>query len=386
MKARWPVVQLEERLILVQEVAGSSPAWPASVARDHSRSTMTLNAVVLAAGKGTRMRSDLPKPLHEVRGRSLLSWVIRALDAVDLDSVVVVVGHGRAAVVSSLEGDFGDREFLFAEQLAQRGTGDAAAVGLGELDVRDPEYDDDDHVLIFPGDTPLLRSETVSSFVRAHEKSGAACTVMTARMADPTNYGRVLRTPAGTIASIVEERDATDEQRAVDEVNSGMYCFRRSLLAPGLRLISADNAQGELYLTDVVGVLAESGHTVMPYEADSIEIIGVNDRAQLGAAAEAIGERIAEQFMRQGVTIIQPSSTVISAAVTIEADVTLHPGTVVEGHSHIAAGAVIGPNTHLIDATIGTGAVVEASTIRGASIPAAHVIGPYEMICGEDPT
>lgn len=341
---------------------------------------MAVSAVVLAAGKGTRMKSDLPKPLHLVRGRSLLAWVIHALAEADLDVVVVVVGHGRESVVASLRDQFVGRTFFFADQLSQRGTGDAAAVGLAELDLHDGFYGDDDHVVVLPGDTPLLTGATLSALVDTHVASAAAATLVTAVLDAPAGYGRVLRDATGNVQAIVEERDATSEQRAVREINAGMYCFRRSLLAPALRMISSDNTQGELYLTDVIGVLADAGHRVMPFQADAAEISGVNDRAQLGAAADVLARRITHEHMRNGVTIVQESSAVIDADVSIEPDVVIHGSTVIEGRSRIAAGAVIGPNTHLVNAVVGAGARVEASIVRNASVAAGSVVGPFEHL------
>ena len=292
---------------------------------------MSFSAIVLAAGKGTRMRSDLPKPLHTVCGRTLLGWVVHALHADRFASVVMVVGHGRELVVESLERNFGERHFHFAEQHSQRGTGDAAAVGLAELDVADPSFSDDDHVIVLPGDTPLLQADTLAALIDQHVATDAAATVVTARVPDPTGYGRILRDPNGRVQAIVEHRDATAEQLRIDEINGGMYVFRRSLLAPALRMISTDNAQGELYLTDVIGVLVEAGHPVAPFVADPIEIVGVNDRAQLADAGTVLHERVTRDHMRRGVTLVQPASTVIEADVEIEPDATIHAGSVLEG-------------------------------------------------------
>jgi len=343
---------------------------------------MTVSAIVLAAGKGTRMKSELPKPLHQARGRSLLAWVIAALEGVELDGIAVVVGHGRELLVDALSQSF-ERPFLFAEQLSQRGTGDAAAVGLAALDVHDNRFSDDDHVIIVAGDTPMLTAETVRALVASHLESGAAATLVTANLDDPTGYGRILRTEGGGVSAIVEERDATADQKPIQEINAGMYCFRRSLLGPALRLISTDNAQGEMYLTDAIGVLVDAGHPVVPFPADANEIAGVNDREQLTFAAGQLGDRIAEHHMRQGVTIVQPSSTVIDASVVIAPDVTIEAGTVLQGATTIAAGATIGPNSHLIDATIGKHAVVESSKVRGASIADDDVVGPFANIASD---
>lgn len=345
---------------------------------------MTLGAIVLAAGKGTRMRSDLPKPLHRIRGRSLLGWVIGAFDDIDLDAIAVVVGHGRDLVVETLGREF-DRDFVIAEQRAQRGTGDAAAVGLAALDLHEPGYSDDDHVVVVPGDTPLLSGSTVASLLESHLSSGAAATVATAVLDDPSGYGRIVRDDRDRVAAIVEHRDATTDQRSIREINGGLYCFRRSLLGPALRLISSDNTQGELYLTDAVGVLAEAGHPVHPFVIDPVEIGGVNDRAQLADAARHIADRIADRHMRNGVTIVQPSSTVIDVTCVIEPDVTVHGSTTIAGSTTVGSGAVIGPNTHLVDAVVGECARVVASTVHGAEVQRGHAVGPYEHLTAETP-
>lgn len=346
---------------------------------------MSLSVIILAAGKGTRMKSDLPKPLHEIRGRSLLAWVLKALEGSSIDDIAVVVGHGRNQVVESLMSSF-DRPFHFAEQLSQRGTGDAAAVGLSELDLHDNSFSENDHVLVLPGDTPMLTSETVAALIDAHLQSGAAATVVTALVEDPTGYGRIQRNSSGGVDSIIEHRDASTEQLAINEINSSMYCFRRSLLAPALRMISTDNAQGEMYLTDAIGVLAEAGHPVLPFVTDASEIAGVNDRAQLSEAAEQLATRIAEGHMRAGVTIVQPSSTVIGADVTIEPDVLIHASTVLEGTTTIDAGCVIGPHAYLVDASIGAGATVVSSAIWGTSVAAGQTVGPNAHLTPETRT
>lgn len=340
---------------------------------------MAISAIVLAAGKGTRMRSDLPKMLHRARGRSLLRWVLAALDPDRFDPTVIVVGHGKDQVIHAVTSEIAGREFHFVEQLSQRGTGDAAAVGLGAIDSLLPGYDDDDHVVVLPGDTPLLHGTTVDALVETHLDGGAAATLVTARIDNPTGYGRIIRTPADQVSAIVEERDASPEQRHIDEINAGMYCFRRSMLAPALRMIDADNAQGELYLTDVIGVLSEAGHKVLPFPADPMEIAGVNDRAQLGAAAQVLAHRIARHWMASGVTIENPASTVIDAGVMIEADVTILSGTTISGSTTIGTGAVVGPDAHLVDATIGDGAKIQSSTVRNASVGPGETLGPYAV-------
>src|SRR5690554_1113582 len=252
-------------------------------------SARRLSAIVLAAGEGSRMKSSRPKPLHLLCGRPMVHYVLDAIPREDLDRVVVVVGHGAERVTKRLTEDGDGLSLGFVEQRQQRGTGDAVAVGLTGLH----EDADDDDVLVLPGDTPLLRRETIAALVDEHRLSDAACTILTARLPDPTGYGRIVRsTKDDRVQRIVEQADATVEEAAIDEINTGIFCFRRSLLAPALRRISPENAQGELYLTDVVEVLAEAGHKVVSVVApDPDETHGVNDRVQLAAAEATLRAR-----------------------------------------------------------------------------------------------
>lgn len=330
------------------------------------------------------MRSELPKPLHRVCGRSMLGWVIGAVDAASPDHIAIVVGHGADEVRADVARMWPARDFGWATQHAQRGTGDAAQVGLSELEARidqaSDEFDDNGHVLIVPGDTPLLTGSLIDALVASHIESDVAATLVTARLENPTGYGRVVRDRQGRVEAIVEERDASDEIRALNEVNAGIYCVRLSLLGPALRLVSSDNVQGEIYLTDIIAILAGAGHAIVPFEADSVEISGVNDRAQLASAAAARQHDIVQRHLRDGVGIEQPSSTVIEADVSIEPDATILAGSVLRGATRVAARACIGPNTALVDAEIGDGATVIASTVHGASVEPNATVGPYAYV------
>lgn len=340
-----------------------------------------ISAIVLAAGHGTRMRSARPKPVHPLVGRPLVRHVLDALVDCDVAHVVVVVGHGAEEVTKKLQESPGPFPLEFVEQPGQRGTGDAVAVGLTSLPDDDLETADDSDVMVLPGDTPLLRPQTISLLMTEHRLSGAACSVLTARLADPTGYGRVIRDRDDRVREIVEQRDASDAEREIDEINTGIYVFRRSLLAPALRRITTDNSQGELYVTDVVEVLTSAGHQVIAVEAEDVdETHGVNDRAQLAAAEAELRRRINNDWMRAGVTIVDPATTYIDADVELAADVTLWPGSVLEGRTVIDAGAVIGPATHLVDARVGEGAQVVQSVVRRAEIGEAAVVGPFAAL------
>lgn len=338
----------------------------------------SLAAVVLAAGHGTRMRSDRPKPLHVLVGKPMVVWVLDALGQCAVDQVAVVVGHGSERVTKRLLDDAGDRPLSFVEQVTQRGTGDAAAVGLGGLGA-DPE--DDGDVLVLTADTPLLRAATLARLVAEHRASDAAATVLTARFADPTGYGRIVRGRDGHVVGIVEQADASPEEAAIDEINTGIFCFRRSLLAPALRRIVPDNAQGEYYLTDVVGVLADAGHRVGSVVADDPdETHGINDRAQLAAAESELRGRINREWMHAGVTFVDPVATSVDATVELERDVTLYPGVVLQGRCTIGSGAEIGPGSHLVDTVVGPEAVVRTTFAERASIGARAVVGPWAAL------
>ena len=340
-----------------------------------------LSAIVLAAGQGTRMRSSRPKPLHMLCGRPLVRYVLDAVAGCDADRAVVVVGFGSDLVIKTLQEDPGPVPLDFVEQRVQNGTGDAVAVGLtglpdDDLDSRDA---DDGDVIVLPGDTPLIRPETLAALVLEHRLSGAACTLLTARMEG--HYGRVVRDKEGRVRRIVEHRDATDDERQIDEMNTSIYVFRRSLLAPALRRITPENAQGELYVTDVVAVLAEAGHPVVSMvAADADETQGVNDRAQLAVAEAELRRRTNEHWMREGVGIVDPSATYVDTTVTLAPDVVLFPGTVLQGATVIGAGTEVGPATRLSDTRVGERAKVNETVATLAEIGDDALVGPFAVL------
>lgn len=337
-----------------------------------------LSAVILAAGEGSRMRSDRPKPLHMLCGKPMLLYVLDALAGCEIDRAVVVVGHGAERVTKKLQELGPDVRLDFVEQQVQRGTGDAASVGLTAF-VDDP--DDDADVIVMPGDTPLLRAETIAALVAAHRDSGAACTILTADLDDPTGYGRIVRGRDDRVVRIVEQSDATAEEQAITEINTGIFCFRRSLLAPALRRLSPENAQGEYYLTDVVQVLSDAGHPVGSYIApDPSETHGVNDRAQLADAEARLRARTNREWLRRGVTMVDPDTTYVDATVELAPDVTLFPGVVLQGRTVVGAHAEIGPGTHLVDCAVGAGAVLEHTVARDAEIGPDARVGPFAVL------
>lgn len=345
-------------------------------------STRRLSAIVLAAGEGSRMRSSRPKPLHLLCGRAMVLYVLDALPKAELDRAVVVVGHGAERVTKKLMEDGAGLHLEFVEQRQQRGTGDAVAVGLTGLPDDVDDLDDGSDVLVVPGDTPLLQASTVAELLAEHRLSGAACTILTARMADPNGYGRIVRDGKDDrVTRIVEQADATAEEQLIDEINTGIFCFRHNLLVPALRRLQPDNAQGELYLTDVVEVLAEAGHKVVTVVAgDAAETQGVNDRAQLAAAEADLRARTNRAWQAQGVTMVDPAATYVDAGVTLAPDVTLFPGTILQGRTTIGAGVEIGPGCRLVDCTVGEHTTLEHTIARRAEIGDDCVVGPYAVL------
>ena len=339
-----------------------------------------LAAVVLAAGEGSRIRSDTPKVLHELCGRPMVLHVVDALAELPLERVVIVIGHGAERVEGTL------REQLVTEvpvefvvQHVQRGTGDAVSVALTSSAFDD--LDEEDDILVLPGDHPLLRAETIAMLATEHRVQDAAATVLTVRVDDPTGYGRVIRDKDDRVARIVEQADGNEDELAVDEINTSIYCFRRNLLAPALRRLSPENAQGEYYLTDAIEVLRSAGHKVIAVAADDrTAAMGVNDRVQLADAAAELRRRINRRWMLEGVTMVDPDRTYIDATVALEPDVRLLPGTILEGRTQIAAGAVVGPDSHLVDVVVGERSVIANSVAREAEIGDDCLVGPFAYL------
>ncbi|MCB2224437.1 MAG: bifunctional UDP-N-acetylglucosamine diphosphorylase/glucosamine-1-phosphate N-acetyltransferase GlmU [Actinobacteria bacterium] len=326
---------------------------------------MSVRAVVLAAGKGKRMNSDLPKVLFEVAGRPLVAWVVEAVASAGVEDITVVVGHGADLVAGALPPGV-----AVARQEEQLGTGHAVRCALDEMgDLAG------DTVLVVPGDTPLFRPESLRSLLDAH--TGAA-TLLTAEMPDPTGYGRVLR-DGDRVTAIVEEADATDEQRAVREVALSTYAFDGPALAEALERVENDNAQGEYYLTDVVGILAGDGVGAVA-GADPDEVQGVNSLEHLAAVEAAMRRRILSAWMRSGVWVQDPGRTYVDAAVTLEPGARIYADTHLEGATSVAAGAVVGPGVFAVDSEIGPGARVWYSVLRSARVGEEAEVGPYASL------
>ncbi|MEX2268499.1 MAG: bifunctional UDP-N-acetylglucosamine diphosphorylase/glucosamine-1-phosphate N-acetyltransferase GlmU [Acidimicrobiia bacterium] len=338
-----------------------------------------LSAVVLAAGEGTRMRSATPKLLHPLCGRPMLLHVLDTLIALPLERIVVVVGHGAERVTKMVQEQLATEiPIEFVEQRVQRGTGDAASVGLTAFaDTLDAE----DDVLVLAGDVPLLRSGSLADLATEHRLADAAATLLTAHLDDPTGYGRVIRDARDGVERIVEQPDANEAELEITEINPSIYCFRRAFLAPSLRRLSPENAQGEYYLTDVVAVLRQAGHLVVGAPAaDATETLGVNDRAQLAAAETVLRSRINQRWMREGVSMTDPARTYIDAMVELEPEVQLLPGTILEGRTVVGSGTVIGPDSRLVDTIVGSDAVVAQTVARESEIGDRATVGPFASL------
>ncbi len=327
---------------------------------------------MLAAGEGTRMKSQLPKVLHEIAGRSLLGHVLNSLSEINPKQVRVVVGSGRELVETHLAEIAPDAIAIF--QSERNGTGHAVQVALDGVK-------DSGQVLILAGDTPMLKGETLKEFVNAHNKGGYTASVLTAELPDPTGYGRVIRGDDELLVKIVEEKDATEDQKLIFEINSGVYIFDLATLISAISKLKTNNAQGELYLTDAIEIIRQAGGKVAAILCeDFTETFGVNDRIQLAEAAAILRDRINERHMRNGVSILDPATTWIDDTATIAADVSILPGSAIFGSTAIAQGAVIGPRTTLQDCAVNAGAVIKESNCMASEIGAHATVGPYTYL------
>lgn len=326
-------------------------------------------ALILAAGKGTRMKSSIPKVLHEVRGRSLIQHVIDSCREARVDQILAIIGHNKEMVERALGDQVG---YIYQEQ--QLGTGHALLMATEHL----PK--DDTIVLVLVGDAPLIEGDTLSQLMEVHQKNQNSATVLTARMENPTGYGRILQDETGNILGIVEEKDATVAQRAIQCINSGMYCFHSGDLVWALGSLTNQNAQGEYYLTDVLGILHRAGKKTGAWETDVENIQAVNSRVELAQVEKIMKGRINTYHMENGVTMIDPDTTYIGKNVVIGMDTVLHPGCVLEGKTTLGEGCKILENTKITDCTIGNHVVIQSSTLVESRVGDGTKIGPYAYI------
>ena len=331
---------------------------------------MSLNAIILAAGEGTRMKSKTPKVLHKVVGKSMIEHVIDAADLVGCNRKVVVVGSGREKV----EAELSKLEVSFVHQAERLGSGHAVMVAEHEI------HNEED-VLILCGDTPLIQGKTLQKLMEVHRESGNACTVLTAELEAPFGYGRIVRDAKGNVLKIVEEKDADEETKEIKEINSGIYCFKGDLLKTYLSKIDNNNSQNEYYLTDMLGLLNGAGFKVgTAVVEDFDDLRGVNSRLQLSESETIFRKRLNEYWMSEGVTLIDPSQTYIEKEVQIGRDTILYPGTSLAGSTVIGEDCILGPNAHLENMIIGNEVTIKESTLANSSVDHRTNVGPYAYV------
>lgn len=331
---------------------------------------MSRSAIVLAAGHGTRMKSDKHKVLHAVCGKPMILHILDTLEALHIDQVIVVVGQQRDAVMEVVA-----NRAEFAIQDQQLGTGDAVRAALPLLPA------DTSSVVVLYGDAPLIEGSTLSNMFEVREREQAAVVALTAMLSDPTGLGRVFVDGEGLITKVVEEKDATPAERKHQLINTGIYAYDADALRNAVSELKADNAQKEYYLTDTLAILRDKGHKVIPVETPDVdEIASINDRVQLARVEQICRRRICEHWMREGVTMIDPDTIYIDASVQLEKDVTLLPGTMLQGTTQVASFAELGPNTRLTNVTVQAHAVVQNSIAVDSVIGEFTQVGPFAYL------
>lgn len=332
-------------------------------------------AIILAAGEGTRMRSAMPKVLHTFAGKTFLNRVMDSVAALEPSTLAVVVHYQADRVAKAARSYHSNVEIVHQDDIP--GTGRAVQCAMAQLEA---EHKLDGYVLIAASDMPLLDSETLRGLVAFHENSGNGATVLTTILDDPTGYGRIIRDRDGHVLRIVEQRDANRSELAVQEVNTSVYVFDAAVLAKAIAGLKNNNAQGEFYLTDALETAKQEGNVGAFAAPDPLSVEGVNDRVQLAALSREHNRRVCEAWMRAGVTILDPETTWIEDDVVLSRDVTVLPGSFLQGHTTVGEAAVIGPYTTLIDATIDAEAVVERSRVQETHIGRAANIGPWTYL------
>ena len=327
-------------------------------------------AIILAAGKGTRMKSKKAKVLHPILGRPMVEYIIKGLQDNHIDIKVSVVGHGKDQVMNAI-----GKQTEFVTQNEQLGTAHAV------IQAKEILKDKEGTTIIVCGDTPLIKPETIESLFQYHESSLSEGTILTANMSNPFGYGRVVRDNNGEVERIVEEKDANENEKLINEVNTGTYCFDNEALFNALERVNNENAQGEYYLTDIIEILREQSRKISAFVCeDTNETMGINDRVALANAEKEMKRRINENHLINGVSILAPDNTYIGPDVTIEQDVTILPGTMINGLTHIKTGSIIGPNSEIVNCTIGQHSVIRQSVVKDSKIGNEVNVGPFAHI------
>lgn len=331
---------------------------------------MKLSVIVLAAGLGTRMKSQVPKMLHPLAGEPMLKHVLRAAEALKPERLVVVVGHEGKKIKEAI----GNR-YDYVEQGGPRGTGHAVLTARRRMEGRS------DTVLVLYGDHPLTTPETFREVISEHHKRNATSTFLAFQPPDPTGYGRVLRDARGEVRAIVEEAAASSEEKQIGEAVSGVLVFRDSWLWPNLEKVRPNPKKGEIFLTDLISMALAQGETVVaPQANDDLEAMGINDRAELAQAEAVMRQRALNRLMQEGVTIVDPASTFVDFAVKIGQDTVIFPWTVIQGQTRIGTGCRIGPQARIVNSKIGNGCIIESSTVEGAQLKDEVHVGPYSHL------
>ncbi|WP_255521874.1 bifunctional UDP-N-acetylglucosamine diphosphorylase/glucosamine-1-phosphate N-acetyltransferase GlmU [Rothia sp. ZJ932] len=339
--------------------------------------TVPSAVIVLAAGAGTRMKSSTPKVMHPIGGRSMVEHAVAVARELEPKSLAVVVRHQRDKVAAHVTAF--DADVTIVDQDEIPGTGRAVEVGLLGLDALGSDIEGT--VVVTYGDVPLLKTETLRKLIAFHEEGKNAVTVLTTHIDQPGSYGRIVRNEAGEVTAIVEAKDATEEQLAITEINSGIYAFDAKVLRDSLTRVTTDNAQGEKYITDVLAIAREDGFRTSALDIeDRWEVEGANDRVQLAQLGRKLNDRVAVSHMVGGVTIVDPESTWIDVTVTIENDVTILPGTHLQGNTHIGTGSVIGPDTTLKNVTVGENVKISRTEGTDSEIADNATVGPFAYL------
>ncbi|EOS8000657.1 bifunctional UDP-N-acetylglucosamine diphosphorylase/glucosamine-1-phosphate N-acetyltransferase GlmU [Enterococcus hirae] len=324
-------------------------------------------AIILAAGKGTRMKSKLYKVLHPVSGQPMVEHIINRVSETNPDQIITIVGHGAEQVKAQL----GERS-EYALQAEQLGTGHAVLQAASFLQGKEGT------TLVISGDTPLLTTETLNNLFEYHQGKNASATILTAQAEDPTGYGRIIRDHIGIVEKIVEQKDTTPEEALVQEINTGTYCFDNQALFEALNKVGTDNAQGEYYLTDIIEILKDAGKTVAAYQTEDFdESMGVNDRIALAKANELMRQRINKMHMVNGVSFVDPATTYIDAGVEIGSDTVIEAGVQLQGKTVIGSDCVIGAHSRIVDSVIEDHVVVEHSVIEKSLVKSHADVGPF---------
>ncbi|EOD00341.1 bifunctional UDP-N-acetylglucosamine diphosphorylase/glucosamine-1-phosphate N-acetyltransferase GlmU [Caldisalinibacter kiritimatiensis] len=333
-----------------------------------------LTSIILAAGEGTRMKSKLPKVLHKICNKPMVNYVIEAAHKANLNKNILIVGHGGDKVREAVKNE--------NVEIVKQPIGEEFPYGTGYAVMQAKDHiKENSYVIILYGDTPLITSETLTKLIEFHKSGGYNATVLTAEFEDPTGYGRIIRDENGNVTEIVEHKDATDKQKEIREINSGIYCFDGKYLKSVLDKLDNNNAQGEYYITDAIKILNEEGCKIGGYKIeDKVEIAGVNSKVQLAEAEAVMRRRINEKLLMNGAIMIDPSSTYIDSDVKIGKDTVIYPGVIIEGNTEIGEECVIGHNSRIVDSKIGDRVNIQSSTIIESEVDNDTNIGPYAYL------